>query len=140
MFKISTRGQYALLIMTELAESDPERYVPLKLLSHRHNLSKKYLEQIFIQLSKSGLVVALRGNNGGYKLSRKPEEYTAGEILRVMEGDLVPASIFESNVVKDQGNQDFWTNFETAINSYVDSVTLDKIVAQNQNGEYLYTI
>ena len=91
-------------------------------------------------MSKSGLVVALRGNNGGYKLSRKPEEYTAGEILRVMEGDLVPASIFESNVVKDQGNQDFWTNFETAINSYVDSVTLDKIVAQNQNGEYLYTI
>lgn len=140
MFKISTRGQYALLIMTELAESDPEKYVPLKLLSHRHNLSKKYLEQIFIQLSKSGLVVALCGNNGGYKLSRKPEEYTAGEILRVMEGDLVPASIFESNVVKDQGNQDFWTNFETAINSYVDSVTLDKIVAQNQNGEYLYTI
>lgn len=88
MIKISTRGQYALLIMTSLAEQDPNKYVPLKLLSHRHNLSVKYLEQILIQLSKAGMVDGLRGNNGGYKLNRKPEEYTAGEILRATEGPL----------------------------------------------------
>ncbi len=61
MLKISTKGQYALLIMTELAEQNQESYIPLKLLSHRHNLSTKYLEQILIQLSKAGIVIGLRG-------------------------------------------------------------------------------
>ncbi len=82
MLKVSTRGQYALLIMSDLAEQDPSKYVPLKLLSHRHNLSVKYLEQILIQLSKAGLVSGLRGKDGGYKLAKSPEEYTVGESLR----------------------------------------------------------
>ena len=61
MYKISTRGQYALLIMEDLALADADKYVPLKLLSHRRNLSVKYLEQILIHLSKSGLVTGIRG-------------------------------------------------------------------------------
>ena len=65
MLKISTRGQYALLIMTELAGQPSDKFIPLKLLSHRHNLSVKYLEQILIQLSKAGLVTGVRGINGG---------------------------------------------------------------------------
>ena len=68
MYKISTRGQYALLIMTELAELPEGKFISLKLLSHRHNLSVKYLEQILIQLSKAGLVNGVRGSNGGYRL------------------------------------------------------------------------
>ena len=112
MLKISTKGQYALLIMTDLAESDPEKYVPLKLLSHRHNLSVKYLEQILIQLSKDGLVMGLRGNNGGYKLVKSPENYTIGEILRSTEGDLSPRSNTEGNSVSNVGNDYFWNDFE----------------------------
>ena len=111
MLKISTKGQYALLIMTELAESEQDKFIPLKLLSHRHNLSTKYLEQILIQLSKSGLVIGLRGNNGGYKLAKKAEDYTVGEILRAMEGDLNPRSPSESNTLSSVGNDDFWNEF-----------------------------
>lgn len=141
MIKISTRGQYALLIMTELAEQNPEKYIPLKLLSNRHNLSVKYLEQILIQLSKSGLVTGLRGNNGGYKLSKRPEEYTAGEILRALEGDLSPKGITEGNVVSNVGNDEFWTDFEIAINNYVDSITLEKLVEKNnQDNGYMFYI
>jgi len=141
MLKISTRGQYALLIMTELAEQRPDVYIPLKTLSHRHNLSTKYLEQILIQLSKAGLVTALRGNNGGYKLARKPYEYTAGEILTVLEGDLSPCGIKPGNVVTDTGNTAFWNEFEESINKFVNSVTLDTLVEKNkeQNG-YMYYI
>ena len=73
MLKISTKGQYALLLMTDLAEQDPSKYVALKILSHRHNLSIKYAEQILMQLSKTGLVVGLRGNNGGYRLAKTPD-------------------------------------------------------------------
>lgn len=141
MMKISTKGQYALLIMTELAEQPEDKYVSLKMLSHRHNLSVKYMEQILMQLSKSGLVAGLRGNNGGYKLIKKPEQYTAGEILRALEGDLSPRGTVESNIFSDVGNNAFWEDFEGAINNFVDSVSLDKILEKNrQNNGYMYNI
>ena len=132
MLKISTKGQYALLIMTELAESEQNKFIPLKLLSHRHNLSTKYLEQILIQLSKSGLVIGLRGNNGGYKLAKKADDYTVGEILRAMEGDLNPRSPSESNTFSSVGNDDFWNEFNDVINNFVDSSTLEQIAEKNR--------
>ncbi len=132
MLKISTRGQYALLIMTDLAEQNPEKFIPLKLLSHRHNLSVKYLEQILIQLSKAGLVTGLRGNNGGYKLVKKPEEYTVGEILRALEGDLSPRGNTEGNAFSNVGNDSFWNDFEKVINEYVDSISLEEVAQKNR--------
>ena len=141
MMKISTKGQYALLIMTELAEQPEDKFIPLKLLSHRHNLSVKYLEQILIQLSKAGLVVGVRGSNGGYKLVKKTEEYTTGEILRALEGDLSPVNTANHNVVTDIGNDEYWKDFEKVINDYVDSVTLDKLVEKNkENVGWMYYI
>lgn len=132
MIKMSTRGQYALLIMTTLAEQDPEKFIPLKLLSHRHNLSVKYLEQILIQLSKSGLVVGLRGNNGGYKLNKKPEEYTVGEILRATEGQISTHTELNNPSFSDVGNIEFWKGFDRTVNEYVDNVHLDYLVQMNQ--------
>lgn len=99
------------------------------------------MEQILMQLSKSGLVTGLRGNNGGYKLIKKPEQYTAGEILRALEGDLSPRGTVESNIFSDVGNNAFWEDFEGAINNFVDSVSLDKILEKNrQNNGYMYNI
>lgn len=138
MMKISTKGQYALLIMTDLAEMDNGKFISLKTLSVKHNLSVKYLEQILSQLSKSGLVTGLRGNNGGYKLTKKTSEYTTGEILRALEGDLAPLSAGNTNQKEDSyGNNTFWEAFEKNINDYVDSVSLEDLVLQNkQNIDY----
>ncbi|MDY5123725.1 MAG: Rrf2 family transcriptional regulator [Treponema sp.] len=108
--------------------------VPLKLLSHRRNLSVKYLEQILIQLAKANLVTGLRGINGGYKLVKPASEYTAGEILRAMEGDLTCISVTENNTVKTLGNETFWKDLDKTINDYVNSVTLDQIVKKNAEG------
>ena len=130
MLKISTKGQYALLLMTDLAEQDPSKYVALKILSHRHNLSIKYAEQILMQLSKTGLVIGLRGNNGGYRLAKTPDQYTAGEILRAMEGNLSPKGVSEGNTVSSVGNDAFWQGFDEAVNHYVDSITLEQIAEQ----------
>ncbi len=140
MYKISTRGQYALLIMTELAEQPEGKFISLKLLSHRHNLSVKYLEQILIQLSKAGLVIGVRGSNGGYRLVKKTEEYTTGEILRALEGDLSPVGESRNNVITNVGNDDYWKDFGTVINEYVDSVTLEELVEKNRSdfGEMYY--
>lgn len=140
MYKISTRGQYALLIMTELAELPEGKFISLKLLSHRHNLSVKYLEQILIQLSKAKLVAGVRGSNGGYRLVKKTDEYTTGEILRALEGDLSPVGESNNNVISNVGNDDYWKDFENVINNYVDSVTLETLVEKNRSdiGEMYY--
>ena len=113
----------------------------MKKISHKQNLSVKYLEQILIQLSKAGLVEGMRGNNGGYRLKKSPEQYTAGEILRAMEGDLNPKGINDSNAVKTLGNEEFWNGFDNAINSYVDSVSLEEILEKSrENNGYIYYI
>ena len=85
--KISTKGRYALQIMVDLALHGSDDFISLKSISERRDISViKYLEQIVTTLQKAGFVVSLRGNCGGYKLSRPATEYTVGEILRATEG------------------------------------------------------
>ncbi len=83
---ISTKGRYAIRVMADLAEHDTGGYIPLKDIAERQELSKKYLEIIVKELVSGGLLTGASGKGGGYKLLRKPEEYTVGEILEQMEG------------------------------------------------------
>ncbi|BAL84819.1 putative Rrf2 family transcriptional regulator (plasmid) [Selenomonas ruminantium subsp. lactilytica TAM6421] len=85
---ISTRGRYALRVMLDLAENENGKYIPLKDIAARQELSKKYLEIIVKDLVKGGMVIGASGKGGGYKLCRHPEEYTLGEIIELMEGTL----------------------------------------------------
>ena len=82
---ISTKGRYALRVMLDLAENDSGKFIPLKDVAERQNISKKYLEIIVKDLVKGGLVSGASGKGGGYRLCRKPEEYTVGEILDLTE-------------------------------------------------------
>ncbi len=133
MYKISTRGQYALLIMEDLAESGKDAFVPLRIISHRRNLSVKYLEQILSKLVEKNLVTGNRGMNGGYRLTKDPEDYTVGEILRTMEGDLAPRNQNEGNTVESAGSRCFWADFEKTVNDFVDSVTLENLVMKDRD-------
>ena len=95
---VSTKGRYALSVMIDLAEHDKDGYVPLADIAQRQGISKKYLEAIISALAKEKMVKGIRGKGGGYKLSRKPEEYSVGEILEVTEGTLaVIACLAEEN-------------------------------------------
>ncbi len=85
---ISTRGRYAIRVMIDLAENNNGSYIPLKDIAARQEISKKYLEIIVKDMVAGGLVTGASGKGGGYKLCRKPEEYTVGEILDLMEGSL----------------------------------------------------
>ena len=87
---VSTRGRYALRIMIDLAENEDGNYIPLKDIAERQELSKKYLEIIVKDLVKGDMLLAASGKGGGYKLSRKPEDYSVGEILELMEGTMSP--------------------------------------------------
>jgi len=82
---VSTKGRYAIRVMIDLAQNGHDRYVPLKDIAARQEISKKYLEIIVKEMVTGGLIKGASGKGGGYKLMRKPEEYTIGEILDLME-------------------------------------------------------
>ena len=87
---ISTRGRYALRVMLDMAERGGGEWLCLRDIAQRQQLSKKYLESIMAALSRAELVEGTVGRSGGYRLTRPPEEYPVGEILRAVEGDLSP--------------------------------------------------
>lgn len=127
--KISTKGRYALSLMLDIFSNEGEKPVSLKGVAERQEVSEKYLEQIAGTLVKNGLIRSVRGANGGYFLSRQPEAYTVGEILRVMEGDLAPAPCVEVNgsPCKRKAkctNVVLWEKLNNAVNSVVDNITL----------------
>lgn len=135
--KVSTKGRYALRLMIDLAEHDRGDYIPLKEISARQNVSVKYLEQIVNQLSRAGLLRSVRGAQGGYRLAKDPEDYTAGEILRVTEGGLAPiACLSEAAEACPRGGEcetlDFWIGLAGVIDRYVDGVSLADLVRQHQ--------
>ena len=129
---ISTRGRYALRVMIDLAEQGEETYTPLKEVAERQRISKKYIEAIMTTLSKAGLVDAVHGKGGGYRLNRKPREYTLSEILRVTERDLAPVACLEHGAAPCEyaGNcktLPVWDKLNLMINEYLDGVTLEDL-------------
>lgn len=86
--KISTRGRYGLMAMEILKDNYNIQNISVKTIATEKNISEAYLEQLFSLMKNSGLVVSTRGAQGGYKLSRPPEEITIGEILNSLEGDM----------------------------------------------------
>lgn len=96
---ITTKGRYALRVMIDLAENNGhETCVPLKDIAERQEISKKYLEIIVKEMVTGNLLVGSSGKGGGYKLCRKPEEYSVGEILEVMEGKLSSVSCLSGDI------------------------------------------
>lgn len=93
--KVSTKGRYAIRVMLDLAVNDTGEYIPLKEVAERQGITLKYLEQIIILLKRAGYLKSSRGNGGGYKLSKAPEEYGIGDILRTTEGNLSPTVCLE---------------------------------------------
>lgn len=130
--KISTKGRYALRLMLELALEE-EQVVKLKDVAERQGISVKYLEQIISVLQKCGYVKSMRGPGGGYKLSKRPEEYTVGMILRQIEGSLAPVACLEEEVNSCERSSScvtlrLWQMMYDAINGVVDKVTLADLV------------
>ena len=104
--KISTKGRYGLRLMTDLAVYYDQGLIPLKEIAARQEISEKYLEQIMMQLNRSGLVRSVRGAQGGYRLAKPPEDITAGAVLRVLEGSLCPLEPPERRGGKRGGSHD----------------------------------
>ena len=126
---ISTKGRYALRLMIDLAENDQGRFIPLKDVAARQDISKKYLEIIVKEMVAGGLLTGASGKGGGYRLCRKPEEYRVSEILERMEGTLSPVACLpeKKNDCPRKDNCStlpLWTEFNRLVYDFFDGKTL----------------
>lgn len=137
--KISTKGRYALRMMLEFA-LHPDECTKINQVARRQEISDKYLEQIVTILSRAGFVKSIRGAQGGYYLTKKPSEYTIGMILRLTEGNLAPVACMEDETnhcsrYNGCATLMVWKKLEEAINSVVDEITLEDLVAEQKRLE-----
>lgn len=126
---ISAKGRYALCVMIDLAENNTGSYIPMKIVAQRQGLPLKFLEHIMPTLAQNHIVETVPGKGGGYRLNRKPEEYTVGEILRLVEGDFAPVACLENGAEPcEQASRcrtlPVWKNLQSMIDSYLNSITI----------------
>ena len=128
--KVSTKGRYALRLMVDLGVNGGEdKYISLKDISARQNITP---------LHRAGLVRSVRGAQGGYRLSRKADKYTAGEILRAIEGSFAPIACLETPENECERYHDcatvgFWEGMYKVISDYVDSVSLKQLIDEHMS-------
>ena len=126
---VSTKGRYALRVMVGLALRESDEYVPLKEIAEEEGISQKYLETIMTTLSKAGFVDAVHGKGGGYRLSRRPEEYTIGSILKLTEGSLAAVSCTSQGAAACSRTSccqtlPMWEKLEKMIDEFFEGITL----------------
>lgn len=129
---ISTKGRYGLRVMIDLAEQNDDKYIPLKDIAARQDISKKYLEIIVKELVNGKLLVGVSGKGGGYKLCRDPKDIPVGEIIELMEGSLSPVAC-----LMDPDNEcprkdkcetlPLWTEYEKLVHDFFYSKSLSDI-------------
>ncbi|WP_352415146.1 RrF2 family transcriptional regulator [Oscillibacter ruminantium] len=137
---ISTKGRYALRVMVDLAEHRTEGYIPLKAVAQRQDISEKYLESIIKLLVKAKLLNGLRGKGGGYQLTKAPELYTVGSILRLTEESLAPVSCLEPGAAScprmaECRTLSLWQGLDRVISDYLDNITVADLVKSTAAGD-----
>ena len=140
--KISTKGRYGLRALTDLAVYSQGEPTALATVAARQKISLNYLEQVFGQLRKAGLVRSIKGPSGGYLLAKPVRDITVEEILEVLEG---PFSIVGEEL--DKGSLDpmqlaiknlVWDEIDARINEFMKERTLEQLVKEYkryQNGQ-----
>lgn len=124
---ISTKGRYALSVMIDIARHKEEGFIPLRDIAKRQELSQKYLEAIFKPLGEKGFVEGMRGKNGGYRLSKSPDQISVLDIIETAEGGIEPVTPLTRE--KDKRPQEeeimwLWEGLHDEIQRYLDSLSL----------------
>ncbi|MBR4762075.1 MAG: Rrf2 family transcriptional regulator [Clostridia bacterium] len=120
---ISTKGRYALRVMLDIAEHYTDDFIPLKTIAERQEISKKYLEIIVKDLVRANLLAGSSGKGGGYKLLKRPEDYSVGEILEATEGPLITVACLAEGAAecpraKFCKTLPLWTEYEKMLHDF----------------------
>ena len=132
---VSTKGRYALRVMVRFAQQGSERYIPLKEIAEAEDISQKYLETIMSTLSRAGFVDAVHGKGGGYRLNRKPEEYTVGSILKLTEGSLAAVSCTSQGAAACSRTEccqakPMWEKLDKMIDEFFEGITIADLLKE----------
>ena len=149
--KLSTKGEYGLRAMYDLAELYGEGPISLKSVAARQDISEPYLEQLFALLKKSGIVKSVRGAQGGYTLSKEPREITVGEVIYALEGSFAPMDCVSTSNVEQCKRAEFcvtrqiWSKVKVAVDNVLDGITLqdmkdEAIKIRSGKDYYMYYI
>ncbi|MDD3654327.1 MAG: Rrf2 family transcriptional regulator [Desulfotomaculaceae bacterium] len=136
--KLSTRGRYGLRAMIEMAKSEDELPITTHTIAERQDLSERYLEQLMVSLKRSGLVKSVRGAQGGYVLGSSPQDITAGDIIRALEGPIAPVECVNENNPESCTRADYcvtrvlWSKVRDSITQVLDSYTLTDLAQELQ--------
>ncbi|QHS22861.1 Rrf2 family transcriptional regulator [Virgibacillus sp. MSP4-1] len=138
--KISTKGRYGLTIMIDLAKNyGDKKPLSLKAIARDHDLSEHYLEQLIPPLRNAGFVRSIRGAYGGYLLTKAPEDITAGDIIRILEG---PIFIVEGIEEEEPAKKELWVRIRNAVKDVLDTTTLADLAnfedSEDQHGYMFY--
>lgn len=139
---VSTKGRYAIRVLLDLAEHRNGAYIPMKEVAERQEISLKYLEKILPVLAKNNLIKGVHGKGGGYMLTREPEEYTIGEILKLTEGDLAPVACLQEGAepcakAAECRTLPMWSKFNDIINEYFDGITLKDLMKNEVGNDWV---
>ena len=133
-FHVSTRGEYGMRLMVDLARHWGQGTVSLHAVAQREALPEAYLEQLVATLRRAGLVTGKRGAGGGYLLARDPSSITAGDVVRALEGRLEPQICTAEgdpvlNCIREQdcGTRLVWLRLQSTIAHALDSMTLAEL-------------
>ena len=129
---VSTRGRYALRVMIDLTEHNDGSFVPLNDIAKRQEISEKYLESVVSSLVKAGLLEGLRGKKGGYRLTKAPEEYTIGSILRLTEKSLAPVACLDCKVNTCERKDicktlPLWERLDSILDEFFEGINLKQL-------------
>lgn len=117
---ISSKSNYALKAMIYIAINN-DKIVKIKDISKSEDIPAKYLEQVIALLNKNGLLKSFRGNNGGYQLTKRPEDYNAYEIITAVDGG-IDINYDQKNLLK------FWDNYNDIKKNYLSNITLANLI------------
>ncbi|VBB06032.1 transcription regulator rrf2-type conserved site [Lucifera butyrica] len=132
--KLSTKGRYGVAAMYDLALHRGEGPISLKSIASRQGISEHYLEQLMGTLRKAGYVKSVRGSQGGYALTKEPDQISVGDIIRAMEGPIAPVDCVLTD--NDTATNDYceragscvtrgvWAKVRDSINNVLDSISL----------------
>lgn len=126
---VSTKGRYALRAVVDIAENSATQRVALRSVAERQGISDKYLEAIIKPLVVAGVLVSVRGKNGGYQLAKPADKITAGDVIRAVEGEVASAPCNPGDgECCDRAalcrTMRFWTGLERTVDDYLNSTTI----------------
>jgi Rrf2 family transcriptional regulator, cysteine metabolism repressor len=137
--KLSTRTRYGMRALMDLTINGTGQPVQLKDIAERQSISLSYLEHLVIPLIAAGIVKSTRGARGGIMLAKPPQQIHLKEILEVLEGPLAPVDCLKDAASCSRSGicatQDIWDEMKKAMESVLESRTLQDLAAQQKSKE-----